>query len=70
MSTKTKGREFKTKRRVKGWAGLAPVLESVKAKFQELVLSPRSDHGEGDPPGTEEGDGLALPHDRLAGAVV
>ena len=45
-------------------------LRISEGQFQELVLSPRSDHGEGDPPETEEGDGLPLPHDRLAGAVV
>ena len=33
------------------------------------MLCPRSDHGEGDPHKTEEGDGLALIHDRLASAV-
>ena len=31
-----------------------------KAKIQELVLCPRSDHGEGDPRETEEGSGTAL----------
>ena len=38
--TKVEGREFKTMRRVKGWAGWAPVSEAEKAKFQELVLYP------------------------------
>ena len=46
-----------------------PVSKAEKTKFQELVLCPGSDHGEGDPCESEEGDGLALLHDRLVGAV-
>ena len=69
MITKIEGRELNTKRRVKGWAGWAPVSEAEKAKFQELVLCPRSDHGEGVPREIEEGDGLVLPHDRLVAAA-
>ena len=34
--TKIEGREFKIKRRVKSWAGWAPVSEAEKAKFQSL----------------------------------
>ena len=37
---KIEGRELNTKKRVKGWAGWAPVSESEKANFQELVLRP------------------------------
>ena len=47
--------------------GGLPSQEAEKAKFQELVLCPRSDHGEGDPREIEEGDGLA--RDRLVAAV-
>ena len=65
MITKVEGREFKTKRRVKGWVGWAPVSEAEKAKFQELVLRPRCDRGESDPRDIEEGDGLVLLHDKL-----
>ena len=65
MITKVEGREFKTKRRVKGWAGWAPVSEAEKAEFQELVLRPRCDRGESDPRDIEEGDGLVLLHDKL-----
>ena len=43
---KDRRREFKTKRPVNGWAGWAPVFDAEKATFQELVLCPRSDHGE------------------------
>ena len=46
MITKIEGRELKTQRRVKGWAGWALVSEAEKGKFQELVLCPRSDHDE------------------------
>ena len=69
MTTKIEGRELKTKGCVKGWAGRAPVSEAEKAKFQELVLRPRSDHGEAAPCETEEGEGLVLLHDRLVGAA-
>ena len=64
MISKIDGRELKTKKRVKGWAGWVPISETEKAKFQELVLCLRGDHGEGVRE-TDEGDGLALLHDRL-----
>ena len=67
--TKIEGRELKTKKRIKRWAGWVPVSETEKAEFQELVPCPRSVHGEGDPRETEEGNGLALLHDRLVGAA-
>ena len=67
--TKIEGREFKTKRPVYGWAGWAPVFDVEKATFQELVLCPRSDHGEPAVRDAEEGEGLALLHDRLVGAA-
>ena len=63
--TKIEGRELKAKKRIKDWAGWVPVSETEKAKFKELVLCPRSDHGEGDPRETEEGNGMAFLHDRL-----
>ena len=44
--TKVEGREFKTKRRVKGWDGWTPVSDAGMVKFRELVLCTRSDHGE------------------------
>ena len=69
MITKIEGRELKTKKRVRGWAGWAPVSEAEKAKFQELVLCSRSDHDEAAPCETEEKEGLVLLHDRLVGAV-
>ena len=53
MITKIEGRELKTKTRVKGWAGWAPVSEAEKAKLQELVLCPRSGHGEAAPRETD-----------------
>ena len=62
--TMVEGREFKTERRVKGWTGWTPVSEAEKAKFQELVLCPRSDHGEAVPGETEEEDGLVFLNDR------
>ena len=65
--TKVEGRDFKTKRRVKGWVGWAPVSEVEKAKFHDLVLCLRSDHNEDDPRGTDERDGLV--HDRLVRAA-
>ena len=58
VMSKIEGREFKTKKRMKGWAGWAPVSESEKAKFQELVLRPSSDRDVSVPCGIEEGDGL------------
>ena len=67
MPTKIEGRDIKTKRRMKGWAGWAPVSQAEKAKFQELVLCPRSGFGKRDPREIEEGDGLVLLHDSLAG---
>ena len=54
MITEVEGREFKTKRCVKGWARWAPVSEAEKAKFQELVLCLRSDHNEDNPRETDE----------------
>ena len=63
------GREHKTKRRVKGWAGWAPVSEAEKAKFQELVLCPPIDHGDAAPRETEEGERLVFPRDRPVGAA-
>ena len=63
--TKIEGREIKTNKRIKGWAGRAPVSEAEKVKFQELVLCPRSDHDEGVPCETDDGEGLVLLHDRL-----
>ena len=67
--TKIEGRELKTKKRVKAWAGWAPVSVSEKAKFQELVLRPRCDHDASVPCGIEGGDGLVLLHDRLVAAA-
>ena len=43
MITLIEGRELKSKKCVKGWAGWTPASEAEKAKFQELVLCPRSD---------------------------
>ena len=43
--------------------------QKQKAKFQELVLCPRSDHGKATPGETEEEDGLVRLHDRLVGAA-
>ena len=60
MITKIEGREFKTKKRMKGWAGWAPVSASERATFQKLVLRPSSDRDVGVPCGIEEGDGLVL----------
>ena len=34
--TRIEGRELRTKKRVKGWAGWIPVSHAEKAKFQEL----------------------------------
>ena len=67
--TKVEGRKFKTERRVKVWAGWTPVSEAGMAKFRELVLCTRSDHGEVAPCETEEEEGLVLLHDRLVGAA-
>ena len=36
--TRVEGREIRTKKRVKGWAGWTPVSEGEMVKFQELVL--------------------------------
>ena len=63
------GRELKTKKCVKGWAGWTPASEAEKAKFQELVLCPRSDHSDAALRGTEDGEGLVLLHDRPVGAA-
>ena len=60
--TKIEGRQLTTKKRVKGWAGWAPVSEAEKAKFQDRVLRPRSE--------AAPGEGLVLLHDRLVGAAV
>ena len=38
--------ELKTEKCVKGWAGWTPASEAEMAEFQELVLCPRSDHGQ------------------------
>ena len=56
MITKIEGRELKTKKCVKGWAGWTPASEAEKAKFQELVLCPRSDHGEAAVRDAEDGE--------------
>ena len=69
MITKIEGRQFKTEKRVKGWARWAPVSESEKAEFQELVLRPCSDHDVGVPREIEEGDGPVHLHDRLVAAA-
>ena len=66
---KIEGRELKTKRRDKGWARWAFVSEAEKAKFQEIVLCPRSDHHESSSGRAGEEDGLAVLHDRLVEAV-
>ena len=67
--TKIDGCELKTKRRVQGWAGWATVSEAEKAKFQKLVLRPRSGHDEVDQREPEDSKGLVLLHDRLVDAV-
>ena len=38
--TRVEGREIRTKKRVKGWAGCTPVSEGEAVKFQELVFCP------------------------------
>ena len=65
--TKTEGRELKPKKCVKGWARWTPVSEAEKAKFQELVLCPRSDHNDAVPRDADDGEGLVLLHERLVG---
>ena len=67
--TRIEGRELQTKKCVKRWAGWTPVSEAEKAKFQELVVCPRSDHNDAAQRDAEEGEGLALPQDRLVGAA-
>ena len=67
--TRVEGREVRTKKRVKGWAGWTPVSEGEMAKFQELVLCTRSDHDEAAPCEIEDGEGLVLQHDRLVKAA-
>ena len=66
--TRIEGRELKTKNPIKGWAGWVP-CQKQRRKFQEIVLCPRSEHGEGDQRETEEGNRLALQHERLVGAA-
>ena len=67
--TRVEGREMRTKKRVKGWAGWTPVSEREMVKFQELVLCSRSDHDEVAPCETEDGEGLVLLHERLVKAA-
>ena len=40
MIVKIEGRDVRTKKGVKGWAGWMPRSEGEKSKFQELVLCP------------------------------
>ena len=63
------GRELRTKKCVKGWAGWTPVSDAEKARFQELVLCPRSDHAEAAPRDAEDDEGLVFLHDWLVGAA-
>ena len=67
--TRVEGRELKTEKCVKGWAGWTPVSEAEKTKFQELVLCPRSDQNGAVTCDAEEGEGLVLLHDGLVSAV-
>ena len=67
--TRVEGREIRTKKRVKGWAGWTPVSQGEMVKSQELVLCPRSDHDEAAPCETQDGEGLIRLHDRLVKAA-
>ena len=69
MITRIEGRELKTKKCVKGWARWTPVSEAEKAKFQELVLFPRSDHDEAVLRDADDSEGLVLLHERLVSAA-
>ena len=60
VMTRTEGRELRTKRGAKGWAGRAPKSEAEKIKFQELVLCPRSDRDQAVPRGEDDDDGLVF----------
>ena len=68
--TRVEGREIRTKKRVKGWAGWTPVSEGEAVKFQELVLCTRRECDEAAPGETEDREGLVLLHDRLVRAAV
>ena len=69
MITRIEGCELKTQKHVKGWTGWTPVSEAEKAKFQELVLCPRSDYSETALRGAEDDEGFVLLHDWLVGAA-
>ena len=69
MITRIEGRELKTRKCVKGWAGWTPVSDAEKAKFQELVLCPRDDHKEAALRDAGDGEGLVLLHERLVSAA-
>ena len=69
MVTRVDGRDIRTKRGVKGWAGWTPVSEEEKDRFQELVLHLLEDHNTASPGGNDEVDGLHLLHDRLVNAA-
>ena len=67
--TRVEGREIRTKKPVKGWAGWTPVSEGEGVEFQELVLCTRTDNDEAASCESEDGEGLVLLHDRLVKAA-
>ena len=63
---KIEGKELRTKKGVKGWAGWNPASEVQKSKFQELVLCPSGDRNEIRQDGR---DGLVALQERLEEAA-
>ena len=60
--TSMEGRELKTKKGVKGWAGWTPITEAERVKFKELVLCSRCDRNQAVLRDADDGEGLALLH--------
>ena len=66
LDCENRGKDLRTKKGVRGWAGWIPRSEVEKSKFQELVLCPSEGRAE---IREEEHDGLAVLQDRLEKAA-